>query len=477
MKLQELVHKKDSIPIPSTAAGKIVSIFLLLVFFLLPFQPKILRHLFKQFSVASIPDHLLLPQFFSKTIAFFPTDLVLLTLTGTILVIYRKKWKEVLWAGPSKFLTLLALIMLLSIGCSISSHYPLQYLQWFQFAMMAMFFHGLRISLSREHCTSFIRAVAWLMCVLGLVECLIGCSQFFLQHEVGLKWLGEKSMKYCTFPLPSGERWIFDRLFHVKTEMTHIKRICGTVANPNVLGGFLFCSLLSSTYLFFTSGNKRCRWFLGGSIVFQIMTLLLSFSRAALLATLLSMTIWFYLQWRAKVRVKKTLILFLASIMVCGAVFYPSLASRGGIFNYNSQTEEADTERMIYHRIAWKMLKENPVLGVGYNNFQLHTSRFAPSDWPLLHSKVHNIYLLIAAETGILGITCFLLFLLAILREAVKNLYSSETMFLFSVVCGLLVIGCCDFYLVQSAFGQGLFLGMTALLYSSRRPVDHCHHS
>ncbi|MCU1316116.1 MAG: O-antigen polymerase, partial [Candidatus Acidoferrum typicum] len=61
---------------------------------------------------------------------------------------------------------------------------------------------------------------------------------------------------------------------------------------------------------------------------------------------------------------------------------------------------------------------DNPVLGVGANNFTVVMDRYLTSDfregWLF---AVHNKYLLVLAETGIVGLLAFLAFLLGALRK------------------------------------------------------------
>jgi putative inorganic carbon (HCO3(-)) transporter len=68
--------------------------------------------------------------------------------------------------------------------------------------------------------------------------------------------------------------------------------------------------------------------------------------------------------------------------------------------------------------LAFRMIQDNPVLGVGANNFAIMIERYATSefssDW--LYT-VHNQYLLVWAETGTVGLVALLWLLLAILRR------------------------------------------------------------
>jgi O-antigen ligase len=240
-----------------------------------------------------------------------------------------------------------------------------------------------------------------------------------------------------------------------------------TFYHPNVFGGFLFCGLLSSFYLYFTQDAAGKRRLFLSAIVFQMATLLLTFSRAALIAALGAIFFWLIfsaMRFKNTKSIKHLTLTLAAACSICLVLFYHPIAARGGIVNYNYTTQGADAERIMYQKIAWELFKERPLLGVGLNNFRLQSHRFFP-EGKVLYSEVHNIYLLFAAETGILGLSCFLLFLFVLLKNAWACIRTQEGLFFFSLFSGFLFIGCCDFYFIGTSFGQIFFFGSAALLY------------
>jgi O-antigen ligase len=298
---------------------------------------------------------------------------------------------------------------------------------------------------------------------LALFESAVSLLQYFTQERVGLKFLGEPNRTHFFFKLIDGHSSLFELERHTK----NILRSTGTFQHPNIFGGFAFCGLLTTFYLYFT--DAKMRWLLLGGIVLQLFSLTVIFSRAGIIALGLSTVFYFLMQARcATMRrpIKHLTVTVLLSAGLCLAIFYSPLQFRGGIINYNIEVEGADSERLLYQKIAWNMLETHPFLGVGWNNFQMQSHRFFPKD-RILPSKVHNIYLLVASETGCIGATCFLIFLFGIVRKAFKHLSSPHTLFLFSLFAGLLFIGACDFYLLHNPPGRILFFGVAALLSSS----------
>src|SRR5271165_1267683 len=87
---------------------------------------------------------------------------------------------------------------------------------------------------------------------------------------------------------------------------------------------------------------------------------------------------------------------------------------------------EEDSERVRYKLAASMMLNDHP-MGVGANNFTYAANRLGYFDavgelyWSGRSGNVHNVYWLVAAETGYLGIIAFIMFLLVPLRLAIVS--------------------------------------------------------
>jgi O-antigen ligase len=67
--------------------------------------------------------------------------------------------------------------------------------------------------------------------------------------------------------------------------------------------------------------------------------------------------------------------------------------------------------RFAMWKVAMRMIRANPLLGVGYGNFQYYADEYGRP--PNIHGiDAHNTYLLYAAEMGIPTVACFLIILL-----------------------------------------------------------------
>ncbi len=68
-------------------------------------------------------------------------------------------------------------------------------------------------------------------------------------------------------------------------------------------------------------------------------------------------------------------------------------------------------------RTALAIIKTHPLVGVGLNNYSLVSSQYSTAVFGKQY-LAHNAYLLIAAETGLVGLAAFLSFLATLLVQA-----------------------------------------------------------
>jgi O-antigen ligase len=73
------------------------------------------------------------------------------------------------------------------------------------------------------------------------------------------------------------------------------------------------------------------------------------------------------------------------------------------------------------------MINAHPILGVGINTFGNEMKRYDTTGVAYYFPQpVHNVYLLMASETGLVGLGIFLLLFLTALREGLQNVKSQD---------------------------------------------------
>jgi len=109
----------------------------------------------------------------------------------------------------------------------------------------------------------------------------------------------------------------------------------------------------------------------------------------------------------------------LASALVIGYFSY------GKVHDFISQREGAYQVRVEMSKVGLSMVKEHPLLGFGLNTSVIHIPDYDPKDIDIGY-PVHNHYLIIASEVGLIGLTFFLLFYYKILRTALGVVRSAD---------------------------------------------------
>ncbi|MCS7234271.1 MAG: tetratricopeptide repeat protein [Synergistetes bacterium] len=192
----------------------------------------------------------------------------------------------------------------------------------------------------------------------------------------------------------------------------------------------------------FLKGEGWRRWLWGSFTIIQSLGIYLTQSREGFAAWAIAIfsIIWF--AWRGGIlykalELKKRIGVILTVAVLVFAIYYlPSPLTHGkGVGKRVFGTVEQLAEGMVFQatsgrNLIWKatlkMIKENPILGVGLGRFNYHYIYYQ-ADFlkdlkggvPLNAGRTHNEYLQVFAETGIGGFLSFMLFLYFLYKRLV----------------------------------------------------------
>lgn len=239
----------------------------------------------------------------------------------------------------------------------------------------------------------------------------------------------------------------------------------GTFPHPNVLGGF-FAVILP--WLFWTATSRKStkprRAFLTVTLILGVTALFLSFSRTALLSGLLALFLvaaYRILQWAQRRRPNFVVASFLLLLM-------PSFFYLGASFlRITTLTEGLSVRRRLYlNQVARAVVSERPLVGVGLNNFAAALPDYGAVPGPTRFLQpVHNIYLLIASEAGVVSLAVFLAMFTLVIYFLFKNVFWRDDVswLLLVTLTQLGLLGLFDHYLLtlqQGVLLLFLFLGL-----------------
>lgn len=433
----------------------IAAILLGLLVFVIPIEHKYDKS-FRHFSLTLAPEGLEISKGYDKKIYFYVSDVIGLVFLfwGMAQIPLRRFFSSSLW------------IVFLFATCSIIAspfiHYPVAYTRLLQLLTSVVLFSFLAHGFTDEEKPKIMNLILIALVMAGLFQTGIAIAQYFKQSPLGLRILSETT-KMSSFTMHDGSRWIFDRLFHRVSATKIVYRASGTLPHANVLGGFLMASILATYAL---AMQFKRKW-LALSLPFQFFALCLSYSRAALFAWMLGTAIWFGCILLKKIKNWEFLAWMIAlSVIVSSALLYDQFRCRGGVVNYNASAQGSDAVRMFHQKTAFKIIKHNPVFGVGFSQFSERSHKYFPknSEKYELQTGPHNIYLFLACETGLFSLAAFLVFVGTLLWATIKSAITIEVATLLSIFIAFLFIGCCDFYPILFQQGKLLFFTVAGLL-------------
>ena len=304
--------------------------------------------------------------------------------------------------------------------------------------------------------------------VVGLINAIIGILQVVIQHSLGLFWLEESLISP---DLPGVAKIVLGGTKYI--------RAYGLFPHPNILGGFLFLSLiLTLAYwsLFYVKQSKpacanRCaswdsgqckiysaqncffanhncftwnnygrynRYLFAFILGIQIVAGILTFSKSAILGLFLALvymfhprrnvppqkesSTWNFLRGRRGTFRETSLKHFSLSPegLFKKAIFLLIIAGLGIYLihpNFSSIFIQSLTERLVYINISMNMIFRNFLAGIGSGQFVLEMQNYSNSllaPWQL--QPVHNVFLLIWSELGLIGLFVFVWFIWELFR-------------------------------------------------------------
>jgi len=187
----------------------------------------------------------------------------------------------------------------------------------------------------------------------------------------------------------------------------------GTVGQPNVFAGFLIPIMLLNQSILSRAFNSRSKFLLCAQAA-GFLGLVFSLSRGGWLAFILGFVILALVSGRNKTRRRMWASLIILGLIVL--VLWPFMHQRivcdgGG----------AALDRKYLNQIAAEVIKANFWLGVGIITYTFAMYNYIPEgyEWNFIY-RVHNLFLLVFAETGILGFVAIVLLFVFPVRDCLR---------------------------------------------------------
>lgn len=356
------------------------------------------------------------------------------------------------------FLPLYAFIFCALISVCVAPSYALANYGFLRLALLVMFAVAIPIVMREKKV--FNRTMV-LISLLALLQAGVGIYQFSHQQSAGLAVLGEPQLvsyggSTSTIPADGG-RFI---------------RSYGTFPHPNIYGGFLVLGLLCMCYLYLLNDAVLYKWrytktvyenfkifmtspcfyrrlLISGGLFVVMLGLLTSFSRGAWLAGMVAVCVMIALgilrgYWKPMLRLA---FVFAMEAFVLVSMLAPILSPRAEVH----VGQPAVDYRLTYNEVAFNVMTANP-FGVGIGNQVLYSvDNGIFKYFGLTHlwewEPVHNLYLLIGSEIGLVGLLSFLAFLAIVVWHAIKHSADLPELAVLGLLVAVMTLGLFDHYL------------------------------
>jgi putative inorganic carbon (HCO3(-)) transporter len=202
-----------------------------------------------------------------------------------------------------------------------------------------------------------------------------------------------------------GERWILGGL----QEDGGVTRFAGTMTSPNSAAAFISLTLAPALALVVARVSGRVRLLALASIALGGLALALTLSRGGAIGACVSIVVFVAIAVYRRLAPPRVLTSLVLATLVMVAVIAVAVFPR-----VTTDDEGAAASRVPLVAQATHMAEDNVITGVGANNFSTalgdyRTREFGDS-WK---SVVHNKYLLVLSENGIVTLIIFAWFLVA----------------------------------------------------------------
>lgn len=284
---------------------------------------------------------------------------------------------------------------------------------------------------------SIIKPAVAVLTISLLWQSVLVILQFTFQRSLNLWILGERAFDASTISIAT-----------TNILGSNLLRPYGTFPHPNVAAAFLLITGLITLSFLSSSKIKKTQSKHLILCIITALSIVLTFSKSALITFLASFLIL----------TKNPKQLFYAIITLSiPALFF---------FKYLLEFQIASiSERITLSQAALEITLKNPIFGIGSHNF---TKELANLDL-ISHAQirliqpVHNVFLLILSENGIIGLLLFVAILLTVFKYA--NSKYKLTLFI-----ALLIFASLDHFLWTLHQGQLLFWLTLAYILSQPPP-------
>jgi O-antigen ligase len=196
-------------------------------------------------------------------------------------------------------------------------------------------------------------------------------------------------------------------------------RLEGAAGDPNFLAAMIILASVLGLGLAATTRNAAFRVSLVAAIVFLAVAFVSTGSRGGFVAALVTAV-------AALIVMRGRRVYVVAALLVAVGVAVPALSASPETWQRLTDYDDGGTGRVDLWTVAARMAEDHPVAGVGFNNFRVAAADYVREPGALERVDflverphfVHNTYLQLLAENGVIGLALFVVFVVGCTRAA-----------------------------------------------------------
>ena len=353
--------------------------------------------------------------------------------------------------------------------------------------------------LGRDNC---FRNMKLVYCYIPFVLCImlsaIKSIELSLTVKEIVRWLELIVIYYLTINLINDDKKMRVILYSIFLTMAMVSvfgivnfnymddtyRATSFFGNPNPLAGYANLIIPVSFGMLMTSVCLWERITLGIFTVLSIIIWILTFSRSAWFSLILTMILVFSL---IKVKKKRVVLLLVVFFAISAILSLSSNTNIRGKFIETTTLNAAKGSlgvRAMGYPIGFNMVKDDLILGIGIGNYPLLIKKYTKvyelthylQVYDLTRHHLHNLYLQVFVETGFMGLSAFVFWLVCVVKylvNSLKSLENSRHYWLFVGLMGGVIVylfnNLADVLTVHGIHLQwGIILGLAVVLIQFR---------
>lgn len=352
-----------------------------------------------------------------------------------------------------KGMAIFFLANLMSLAVSYDFALTLSQSLYFLCSSLAIFL--LTLSLVKKGCDFILVVRALSMCLVGVV--LIAILEILVLKRPIISYFNQ----YTTYQ---------DMIIGWDFANRSYYRAGSTLGNPNIAGAFAV--LLLPLFIVLNNKNdiKLKRWVII-SIIALFVQSFLSYSRAAWTDTIIILLLWWSKMFTLKAVIKKIFII-VAILFVLFNVYTALVPEFKKIFEERFHPRVVSsidiTHRMGSYIVALNVLKENPMLGIGFYNYKNLYRSLSVVGMENIKTP-DNMFLRVLIDNGIIGLTAYILLLIWVfikIRDRSRDVEQPDIYYIGWVMLLVFVVESFSFDVMFSLPLRFIFWVIVGLLLS-----------